>query len=337
MGNPGKNRARDLLALQRMGFLRPAEKLKTLSALDDGVDLSVLSLSELEFLVGRRLRPRRWNLPALLAAAEEDLEGLPRLGVRYVHLEDREYPPLLREIHDPPFGLFVRGVLPAPELPGLAVVGTREPSLLGFSTALELARAVSRTGLPVISGLARGIDGAAHRAALDARDGRGGGYTLAVLPRGIDAVYPCGNRALAAAILDAGGALVSEYPPGTELALHHFPERNRIIAGLARGVLVIEAPARSGALITAEYGLEEGREVFVAAALLGGPKSAGIDRLAEEGAETLAGVEELLSAWGLAGRESPLRDGGPREPGSEAGRLARALRAELGLGEAAAS
>jgi DNA processing protein len=191
----------------------------------------------------------------------------------------------------------------------------------------------------VVSGLARGIDSAAHRGALAA-----GGLTCAVLPCGLESCYPLSNRGLAATILEKGGLLVTEYPPGTEIRKHRFPERNRIITGLARGLLVVEAPAGSGALISADFALEQGREVYIAASRMGGARSAGLDLLAEEGAALLSSPGELLRDWGLAepsapgaataeGRasETDWRGEGVEGASIEGSSMAAALRAELGM------
>jgi DNA processing protein len=186
----------------------------------------------------------------------------------------------------------------------------------------------------VVSGLARGIDAAAHRGALAgaSRSRAAGCVVCAVLPCGIDRVYPPSNRGLAADVVDAGGLLLSEYPPGEEIRRYRFPERNRIIAGLCRACVVVEAPAKSGALITAEHALDEGRDVWVAGACLGGPRGAGIDRLAADGAQPLDEALDILEDWGIddgsAGLPAPRREGAE----GEGGRLASSLYEELALG-----
>jgi len=326
------------LAVHRLTFLSSAEKARLTRALAEGCGLGTLGFSGLERIVGRLLRARAWRPETLLRSAESDAAFLARSGVRYVGIEEGEYPPLLREIHDPPYGLFARGGRLRNGTPSVAIVGTRRASGRGVATAAALARDLARAGLPVVSGLARGIDAAAHRGALAARDlDASSAPTLAVLPTGIDAVYPPSHRGLASAILERGGCLLSEYPPGEVAATWHFPERNRIIAGLARGTLVVEAPESSGALITSSQALEEGRDVFVAAATLGGPRNAGCDRLASEGALALASYRDLLVEWEIEGEFEAVEGLDPtgpldREHGREEARdLAAALRAELGL------
>lgn len=328
-----------LLALQRLDLLGAAGKERLLSALDSGADLASLSRGDLEAIGGRRLRAGRWDPSALLAAAEADARLLERIGASFVQRDEAGFPAALREIPGAPFGLYLRGERLPEGLPAAAVVGTRYPTGRGSLAARSLARDLSLAGLPVVSGLARGIDAEAHRGALEARRrSLKAGPTCAVLPCGVERVYPAGNRGLAAAILASGGLLVSEFAPGTEIRKSNFPERNRIISGLCRGLLVVEAPAGSGALITADFALEQGRDVFVAAARLGGPRSAGLDGLAADGALALSSARGLLAEWGIlpaagftalsaSGREGPSLGVGFGE-----GRLlAEALRAELGL------
>jgi DNA processing protein len=331
MGKPRENRGLLGLAVQRLSFLRPGEKRRLAAALDGEAGLSALSISDLERIAGRRLPDRRFLPGALLGEAERDALLLERLGASFVSIDEEAYPAALREIPGAPFGLYLRGEALPPDRPALAVVGTRYPTPAGLRAALGLAADCALSGLPVISGLARGIDSAAHRGALSRR-----GFTCAVLPCGIESVYPAGNRALASAILEAGGLLLSEYPPGTEIYRSRFPERNRIISGLARGTLVVEAPTGSGALITADFALEQGRDVFVAAACLGGPRSAGLDRLAAEGAPCLSGFPDLAEDWELAGDRRP--EAAPESEGESQGLfLAASLRAELSLGPELAS
>jgi DNA processing protein len=284
------------LAIQRAPHLRPDEKLLLWDLVDDERSLSLLSHRGLEETIGRSLAGRPWMPSNLVALAAEDAEYLERSGCGYLHYDDPRYPAALRETARPPFGLYYRGRPLDGEAPAVAVVGTRCPTGAGLSAAVLVAGGLARAGLPVISGLARGIDSAAHRGALAAR-----GTTCAVLPCGIDRIYPPANRDLASAILEGRGILVSEYPPGEDLRTYRFPERNRIIAGMARACVVVEAPAKSGALITADHALDEGRDVWVARACLGGQRGAGIDRLAMEGAGILDSAEDLLEDFSGAG------------------------------------
>ncbi|HWB56816.1 MAG TPA: DNA-processing protein DprA [Gaiellaceae bacterium] len=204
------------------------------------------------------------------------------------------YPSLLAELHDPPTRLYVRGKSSAVlGLPAVAVVGARSCSAYGAQVARALSRELAAAGLVVVSGLARGIDGEAHRGAL-----AGGGLTVAVLGCGIDRDYPRAHAELARRIA-AGGAVVSEYPAGVEPAPWQFPARNRIIAGLARATVVVEARQRSGALITADFALELGREVFAVPGEITSGLSAGTNDLIRQGATPLLAVGDVLEALGV--------------------------------------
>jgi DNA processing protein len=325
----GSSRALLDLALQRMPVLRPDEKLLVRGLVDDEASFSVLSIEDIASFIGRRIEGGRWTPAGLLVEAEADARLLARSGAFHVLFDDPRYPALLRETYRAPFGLYFRGKPLSPDRPCAAVVGTRMPTGRGLEAAGELGAGLASAGVPVVSGLARGIDSAAHRGAL-----RAGGPTCAVLPCGIDAVYPSSNRGLAAAILESGGLLLTEYAPGSDIHKYRFPERNRIIAGMARACVVVEAPLGSGALITADHALQEGRDVWVSRPCLGGVRSAGIDRLAAEGAPSLEGPGELLAEWGV---ESRRRGRGATlgvratKPFGEGRRLAAALRDELEL------
>ncbi len=206
---------------------------------------------------------------------------------------DAGYPAPLAAIPDPPPRLYVQGEVAALARAQLAVVGSRRPTAGGRQTAHAFAAALARAGLAVTSGLASGIDAAAHQGALDA-----GGSTIAVCGTGLDQVYPPGHRRLAAAIA-AGGALVSEFPPGTPPRRQNFPRRNRIISGLGLGVLVIEAAQRSGSLITARLAAEQGRDVFAVPGSIHNPMARGCHRLIREGAILVEGPAEVLAALRL--------------------------------------
>jgi DNA processing protein len=217
-------------------------------------------------------------------------------------------PPLLRAIHDPPACLYVRGEAPDDllERPSVAVVGARACSPYGALVARMLGSELAAAGLVVISGLARGIDGEAHRGALAA-----GGATVAVLGCGIDRDYPAAHAQLAAGIR-ANGLVASEYPPGTEPAPWRFPARNRIIAGLCAATLVVEARERSGALITADFALEEGREVLAVPGEITSPLSAGTNALLRLGATPVTCAQDVLETFGLTPPEPAKRAvGGP--------------------------
>jgi len=273
-------------------------------------------------------------------------------GLRFLARPAPDYPPLLRAIHDPPPGLFLRGAA-LPELlarPAVAVVGARACSGYGASVARTLARELAAAGLVVVSGLARGVDAEAHRGALDA-----GGTTVAVLGCGVDRDYPAAHAELARRIAECG-LLVSEYAPGVEPAPWRFPARNRIIAGLCNAIVVVEARERSGALITADLALEEGREVFAVPGEITSALSAGTNDLLKLGASPLTRAADALSCFGIeaetaaavpvegtAGRLLELLREAPagadelaRRAALEAGEVARAL-VELELAGLAAA
>ena len=216
--------------------------------------------------------------------------------VRTIARRDRCYPPLLAAIHDPPPRLFLRGNGPTDLLcrPAVAVVGARACSSYGRSVARSLARELAAAGLVVVSGMARGIDGDAHRGALES-----GGFTIAVLGCGIDRDYPAAHAELARRIAEQG-LLVSEYEPGVEPAPWRFPARNRIIAGLCEATVVVEARERSGALITADFALEEGRDVFAVPGEITSSLSAGTNALLRIGATPVTSAADVLELFELA-------------------------------------
>lgn len=223
---------------------------------------------------------RTFNPDAYLAKVEA-------AGASIVTYADDAYPQMLRSLPDAPPLLHVRGTL-LPDERGVAVVGTRRASTYGRDAARHLAAELGRAGLTIISGLAHGIDAFAHRAALDA-----GARTIAVLGCGIDQVYPANHTALAQAIAHQG-AVISEFPVGTSSAASNFPRRNRILSGLAFGVVIVEAPLKSGALITARTAADQGREVFAVPGSIFNPNSAGTHALIADGAKLVAGVESIL-------------------------------------------
>lgn len=228
---------------------------------------------------------------ALMRAYEQTPEteaALQEHGARAVCLGDRDYPSLLAEIPVPPAVLFVRGNLEAASTRRVAIVGSRRASLSGMGFAMDLARDLAFSGFTVVSGLARGIDTAAHQGAL-----KGGGMTLAVLGSGIDLIYPPENRPLADEISHSG-AVVSEHGPGVEPLPWHFPLRNRIISGLAMGAVVVEAAPRSGALITARCALEQNRSVFAVPGKPGDPRSSGVNKLLKDGAKLVENIDDIL-------------------------------------------
>jgi DNA processing protein len=299
------------LIITRLSKLSCREKLLLCKSFDTEQDFSRQSAADIEAMIGRKLAAP-WNVDKVRRLAERDAAQSRLKGINWVSWDSRTYPPLLREIYDPPVVLFFKGNLPNPEAPLAAVVGTRKPSPQAAAQAYRIAHDLARSGVSVVSGLALGIDAMAHRGNIE-----GGAPTVAVLGSGLDKVYPSSNRTLARRILETGGCLLSEYPPGTDPRKWNFPARNRIISGLARGVLIVEAPEKSGALITASFALEHNRELWVASCGLtatcsftacgaaeGERQKTAFDRrgstkLAEDGAGIIRDASDILEAWNM--------------------------------------
>ena len=209
-------------------------------------------------------------------------------GAEIVHFWDERYPENLRKIYDPPAILFMKGNILKQDKYAISIVGTRMPSSYGKVVAEKIGRELAKKGIVIVSGLARGVDTIGHWAAI-----RSGGRTLAVLGSGLDQIYPSENKKLAEAIFQQG-ALVSEFPLGTKPDAVNFPRRNRIIAGLSLGTIVIEAGLKSGALLTANYALEQNREIFSVPGNINSPKSIGTNQLIKDGAKLISGVNDVL-------------------------------------------
>ncbi|MBK9122298.1 MAG: DNA-protecting protein DprA [Chloroflexi bacterium] len=236
-----------------------------------------------QFVVRSVLQARRdIDVPGEVARVQ-------RLDARFVTLADEEYPYLLRQIPNPPMVIYVRGELTDADQRALAVVGTRKATRLGAETARALSTDVARSGFTIVSGLAQGIDFEAHTGALEAA-----GRTIAVLGTGIDMIYPRQHTRLADDITRSG-ALVTEFAPGTPPDGQNFPRRNRIISGLSLGVLIVEAPERSGALVTATAAAEQGRDVFAVPASLNNVQGRGCNRLIQDGAKLVMSAADILS------------------------------------------
>lgn len=246
------------------------------------------------------------GLDAERIGAEEERRAQAR-GITILTLDDPGYPERLRLIFDPPRVLYRLGSLGPEDGAGIAVVGARAATAYGRTVAERLGRELAAAGITVISGLARGIDGCAHRGAL-----AGGGRTVAILGAGLDRIYPPEHDRLAAGIA-ACGALLSEFPLGAAPEPWHFPLRNRVISGLARGVVVVEAAVRSGALGTADMALEQGREVFAIPGPVTSPASAGTNRLIRQGAGLVGSVRDILESFPDLAVRLPAADadGGP--------------------------
>jgi DNA processing protein len=253
--------------------------------------------------IGEELAPKLANWESSVDVKGERAR-VEELGLQVVTQADADYPPALKEIYDPPLCLYIKGKIPATWPRGIGVVGSRETSHYGLENAKKLGYQLAYAGVPVISGLARGIDTAAHLGALAAK-----GTTWAVLGCGLDKMYPPENDALAAKIVESGGCLISELPLGTSPDKSTFPMRNRIVSGLSFGVLVIEAGRQSGALITARQALDQGRQVFAVPGRIDNPQAQGCHKLIKDGAKL---VEFLFPPEAVA-TPRPLPDNLPPE------------------------
>lgn len=236
--------------------------------------------------------------------AAHELDETNRLGIKIITIDDPAYPELLRHIHRPPLVLYVKGSLDTLSAAGIGIVGSRAASSYGRRIAAKMARELTSLGFTVISGMALGIDSEAHRAALES-----GGDTIAVLGCGLDVVYPQANRQLFERI-PASGALVSEYPLSTRPDAFRFPARNRIISGMALGVLIVEASQHSGSLITAQHALDQGREVFAIPGQVDSIKSAGAHTLVQQGAKLVQSVEDITAELSVSAMPNPAHSGG---------------------------
>ncbi len=246
------------------------------------------SLTELEAAGLQAVSAQSLGTGKSIELAQEELARATSGGVKVVALSDPAYPQRLKEIYDPPLVLYVRGNVEALAVPGIAVVGTRHPTPYGLGMAERLACDLAVRGLSIISGMARGVDTAAHRGAIAAK-----GKTVAVFGTGIDVIYPKENNRLSEQILGFGGALISEFPIGTFAAPQNFPIRNRIISGMSAGVLVVEAAEYSGTRITARCALEQNRDVYAVPGNVTTKNSWGPNTLIKQGAKLVATWEDV--------------------------------------------
>ncbi|MET0745522.1 MAG: DNA-processing protein DprA [Microvirga sp.] len=242
------------------------------------------------------------------AEAETEMARAARLGARFVAMGEPEYPKLLQAVDTAPPLIAVRGSLDVLSRPAVAIVGSRNASASGLTFTERLSRDLGRAGYVVVSGLARGVDTRAHRATLPSG-------TVAVLAGGHESIYPAENEALAAAIIEGGGAVVSEMPIGWEPRGRDFPRRNRIVSGLAYGVVVVEAARRSGSLITARFALDQGREVFAVPGSPLDPRAEGTNDLIREGATLCAEASHVIDVLEALVASGPGTGGSVEEPG----------------------
>lgn len=276
-----------LLLAARFPPLRPLERIRLLTHAPTVADLVAMDHFAVERVIGRTLRRTQWAPTRLLERVRHDVQWLRGEDHHVWWVGDPEVPNHLRSRYDPPAVLFGWGDAQRLRDVGIALVGTRRPDDDGRNAAYRLGLELGQAGVVVVSGLALGIDSSAHRGAV-----MSGTPATAVLGSGIDTVYPRVNRALAGDLLDAGGLIVSEYPPGTPPGRHQFPARNRIVVGLAAGLVVIQAPEPSGALISAEFGLQASIEVMCHQV---GAAWTGCKRLIQDGSPVIRTAADVLA------------------------------------------
>ncbi|HOS01995.1 MAG TPA: DNA-processing protein DprA [Candidatus Hydrogenedentes bacterium] len=289
---------RDWLRLALVPGVGTAHFIRLLARFRTPANVLGASLRALEESVGPALAQRIVQY-ADVAAVDEQERLMDKCGAHLVTLEDPEYPMRLAEIYDPPLALFVRGHWDNPEEPCMAVVGTRKPTPYGIRMAERFAHELAARGVAVVSGMALGIDAAAHRGAIE-----GGGRTVAVLGCGVDVLYPPQHDELMQQIIEHG-CVMSQFPMGMRPDRGNFPYRNRIISGMSHGALVVEAPTSSGALITARQAAEQGREVFAIPGQLGVDNSEGPHLLIQEGARLVTRVEDILGEFSASLQKTP--------------------------------
>lgn len=284
------------LIISLLPGLKVTDKISMLDFFNREEELYVQSRRDIEEIIRHELK-QFWDINEIRDKAGRIDTICEMRSIKWVSWTDSEYPPLLRETYDPPPVIYYRGRLPNPEKPLLGMVGTRKPSPEAADQAYKLAFDIGRAGVSVVSGLAIGIDSMSHRGNL-----AGGVPGYAVLGSGADEIYPSTNRQLAKRILGSGGALISEYPPGVRPNRWTFPARNRIISAMSRSVLVVQAPKRSGALITARIAIDLGKDLWVASC--GAKQGTAFDnrgtiKHAQDGADIIYSAGDILEMWGM--------------------------------------
>ena len=275
-----------LYLVQGLGNIGAHCLLKAFSDPANIFDARVADLTSVDGInetVARNIVSRKFALDP-----EEEMKRIERAEGRIIPFHSPEYPALLKEIHDPPVILYAKGKTIPYESTFVAIVGSRNPTHYGRKVAAEIARDIAGAGLGVVSGMARGIDGAAHWGCL-----KGKGFTIGVVGTGLDVIYPRVNKKLFEAVWEQG-TVITEFPMRTPPEPRHFPIRNRIISGMAKGVVVVEATRRSGSLITAGQALEQGRDVFAVPGSVFSPKSGGTHYLIKQGAKLVERAEDVL-------------------------------------------
>lgn len=287
---------RDWLTLSLIPGIGTARFVRLLARFHTPGEVLKASVTDLADVVEHDLALRIVQYKDTINISEQE-RALEKYGASLITMEDAAYPVRLAEIYDPPLTLFTRGNLCEADEYCIAIVGTRRPTSYGLKLAEQFAEELAARGITIVSGMARGIDAAAHRGAL-----RVGGRTIAVLGNGVDIVFPPENKSLMDEIIQ-NGCVISQFAMGMKPRAEFFPYRNRIISGLSMGTLVVEAPTRSGALITAQLAAEQGREVFAIPGPVHSPNSRGPHRLIQEGAKLVQVVEDILVELETLSRE----------------------------------
>ncbi len=288
ISKPSESLALQWLALTLTPRLGPTRARRLVEHFGGVRNVFRASLTELEATGIQAVSAQSLGTGQSMELAQDEMGRVAAAGVSVVCLDDSTYPAQLKQIYDPPLVLYVRGNVDAITQPGIAVVGTRHPTPYGLGMAERLACDLVARGLVIFSGLARGVDAAAHRGAINAK-----GKTAAVFGTGVDIIYPKENTRLTEQILDLGGALISEFPMNTFAAPQNFPIRNRIISGISIGVLVVEAAEYSGTRITSRCALEQNREVFAVPGNVTNKNSWGPNTLIKQGAKLTATWEDV--------------------------------------------
>jgi len=280
-----------LTRIDGIGIIKQQRLLDYFGSAKEVFNAEAFSLSEVNGLT-------KYNVQSIYASRKEKIideykRELEQKNIRFVSISDEEYPSLLKEIHEPPTGIYVMGELPEDELLKISVIGSRRCSEYGLTVSKKLSKELCVFGAVIVSGMARGIDSMAHQGALEA-----GGKTIAVMGCGVDICYPAENRRLRQRIME-NGCLISEFPPSTEPRPGFFRMRNRIISGLSVGTLVVEAALKSGTRITANQALEQGRQVMAVPGSIYSKLSEGTNELIREGAALISDYKDVLDALGV--------------------------------------
>ncbi len=278
---------KDWLILSLIPGIGTARFVKLLARFHTPREVLKASVTELSDVVGNDIAQRIVQYKDAVDIVQQE-RAMERFNVAFVTMEDAAYPIRLAEIYDPPLALFIRGTLTETDDRSIAIVGTRRPTPYGIQLAERFAEELAAHGITIVSGMASGIDTAAHRGAL-----RAGGRTIAVLGNGVDTVFPPENKGLMEQIIQ-NGCVMSQFAMGIKPRAEFFPYRNRIISGMSMGTLVVEAPTKSGALITAQLAAEQGREVFAVPGPVHSTNSRGPHRLIQEGAKLVQTVDDIL-------------------------------------------